>query len=219
MDTQDPPVGGEQRRGMTTQDLVDWAHQRQRPEEGAQEQRAQEQRVQRAGVQEPDTAAASPAQAASAEAAPVERGSATVPQDTQRVAAPPPTDQPVGQREAVADQVRTEPQPAGATAELAGTGAGAVTAEQPTPLFNGEQVRQYRGRWTQLQVAFVDEPRRAVQQADELVAEVMQTLAATFAENKRQLESQWRREGQADTEELRLALRRYRTFFDQLLRG
>lgn len=86
------------------------------------------------------------------------------------------------------------------------------------PLFDSAEVERLRGRWIELQAAFVDEPQSAVRDADALVAEVMQTLAATFAEHKRELEGQWQREGSADTEDLRLALRRYRSFFDQLLR-
>jgi len=180
MDTRDPAAGGEQRRSVTTEDLVDWAHRHQRPEEGRPEEgRPVEER---------------PVERRTAEGAGAQRQESAAAEDTRRPAAAPATDRP---------EPAPEPPP----------------DEQRTPLFKAEQVQEYRSRWNQLQVAFVDEPRRAVQQADELVAEVIQTLAATFAEHKRQLESQWRREGEADTEELRLALRRYRAFFDQLLRG
>ena len=64
---------------------------------------------------------------------------------------------------------------------------------------------------------FVDEPQITVQQADELVAEVMQTLATQFAETRRRLEGQWSSNADVSTEDLRLALMRYRSFFNRLL--
>jgi hypothetical protein len=89
---------------------------------------------------------------------------------------------------------------------------------EATQLFAVNEVEGLRTRWLQVQAAFVDDPRNAVQQADQLVAEVMQTLAAMFNKNKQELEGQWRREGTADTEDLRHAVLRYRAFFHQLLR-
>ena len=86
-----------------------------------------------------------------------------------------------------------------------------------TPLFKGTDGETFHRRWSDIQASFVDEPRGAVEQADGLVAEVMQRLAQVFAEERRTLEQQWDRGGEADTEELRLALRRYRSFFDRLL--
>ncbi|MFC5052195.1 hypothetical protein [Saccharothrix xinjiangensis] len=68
-----------------------------------------------------------------------------------------------------------------------------------------------------MQADFVDDPREAVQRADELVAQVIQNLATTFAARKSSLEGQWQQGGQVDTEELRQALKRYRSFFDRLL--
>ncbi|QTR04750.1 hypothetical protein J7S33_08025 [Saccharothrix algeriensis] len=84
-------------------------------------------------------------------------------------------------------------------------------------LFTTDEAGGYRSEWRALQADFVDDPRDAVRRADELVAQVIQSLATTFAEHKRSLEGQWQEGGQADTEELRLALRRYRSFFDRLL--
>jgi len=86
-----------------------------------------------------------------------------------------------------------------------------------TPLFKGEDAAQFRERWTDIQASFVDDPRRAVEQADTLVAEVMQRLAQAFADERKTLEQQWDRGGDTETEELRLALRRYRSFFGRLL--
>jgi inorganic triphosphatase YgiF len=72
-------------------------------------------------------------------------------------------------------------------------------------------------RWTSIQASFVDEPREAVRQADTLVAEAIQRLAETFAREKANLEEQWGRGDDISTEDLRQALRRYRSFFDRLL--
>lgn len=72
-------------------------------------------------------------------------------------------------------------------------------------------------RWTEIQTGFVDEPQEAVRQADALVAEAIQRLAETFAREKSALEEQWSRGGEVTTEDLRQALRRYRSFFDRLL--
>jgi hypothetical protein len=85
------------------------------------------------------------------------------------------------------------------------------------PLFAANDAEGFRHKWSDVQASFVDEPRRAVEQADALVAEVMQRLAQVFADERRRLEQQWDRGGDTDTEELRLALRRYRSFFDRLL--
>jgi len=72
-------------------------------------------------------------------------------------------------------------------------------------------------RWGAIQAGFVDEPRRAVEEADGLVAELIQRLARTFAAERTRLEEQWSRGDQVSTEDLRVSLRTYRTFFNQLL--
>ncbi|WIX74986.1 hypothetical protein QRX50_25850 [Amycolatopsis carbonis] len=92
---------------------------------------------------------------------------------------------------------------------------GARTDSAP-PLFEGGDVERFRNRWQEVQTDFVDDPRRAVRDADELVASVISSLAETFAAHKGELEAQWR-DGEPATEDLRIALRRYRSFFDQLL--
>lgn len=114
-----------------------------------------------------------------------------------------------------AESTPAEPTP---SAEQASPSVGPGDGEV-APLFAASDVEGLRTRWMQLQAAFVDDPRDAVQQADQLVAEVIQNLAAMFNASKRELEGQWRREGTADTEDLRQALRRYRTFFDRMLRN
>ena len=81
----------------------------------------------------------------------------------------------------------------------------------------GQAVR-WRAEWTRIQGGFVDDPRASVREADTLVATVMQGLAGTFADRKQQLEGQWQAGDEVATEDLRLALRQYRSFFDRLLR-
>jgi hypothetical protein len=89
--------------------------------------------------------------------------------------------------------------------------------EEAVPeLFTVDEIKHFRADWQDIQTAFVDDPQSAVREADELVAAVIQSLAATFAEHKSELESQWS-QGEAPTEDLRIALRRYRSFFNQLL--
>jgi len=90
-------------------------------------------------------------------------------------------------------------------------------ASQPTPLLIADETHTFRSRWDSIQTGFVDEPRHSVEQADGLVAEVMKRLAETFAEERSKLEGQWSRGDNVSTEDLRLALQRYRSFFDRLL--
>ena len=96
-------------------------------------------------------------------------------------------------------------------------GAANDAAQERTPLFPSDQSESFKGRWTKIQSGFVDEPRQAVEQADQLIAEVMKTLAGSFADERRNLERQWDRDGNVSTEDLRLGLQRYRSFFDRLL--
>jgi hypothetical protein len=92
--------------------------------------------------------------------------------------------------------------------------ATAVTAE---PLFPSNELETLRTRWKEVQTAFVDEPRKAVEQADGLVASAMKRLAEVFADERSRLEQQWDRGDSVSTEDLRVALQRYRAFFDRLL--
>jgi hypothetical protein len=84
-------------------------------------------------------------------------------------------------------------------------------------LFAEQDAADLRQRWSDIQTAFVDEPRRSVEQADSLVAEVMQRLAEGFANERGSLERQWDRGDNVTTEDLRVALQRYRSFIDRLL--
>jgi hypothetical protein len=87
-----------------------------------------------------------------------------------------------------------------------------------TALFPENESKNFQKRWTDVQTAFVDEPRRAVERADELVAEVIKRLADSFAQERAKLEGQWGRGDNVSTEDLRVALQRYRAFFDRLLK-
>ena len=86
-----------------------------------------------------------------------------------------------------------------------------------TALFSEGDIGDLRGRWSNVQTGFVDEPRRAVEEADKLVAAVMQRLAEGFAKERANLEKQWDGGDNVSTEDLRVALQRYRSFFDRLL--
>jgi hypothetical protein len=97
------------------------------------------------------------------------------------------------------------------------TQAGSEDAGADLALLDPADGQRFRQRWSDVQARFVDDPQEAVQSADGLVAELMQSLATGFSEHKGRLESQWQSGDQPDTEELRQALRRYRSFFDRLL--
>lgn len=89
--------------------------------------------------------------------------------------------------------------------------------DQPGPLFPDNELSEFRARWDKAQIRFVDEPRAAVEQADGLVATVVKRIAEQFATERAELEHQWDHGDNVSTEDLRQALRRYRSFFDRLL--
>ena len=86
-----------------------------------------------------------------------------------------------------------------------------------TPLFERAEADTLGSRWESIQAAFVDHPRESVQQADELVGDLMQRLSRTFADERSSLEEQWSARDEVSTEDLRVALQRYRSFFERLL--
>ena len=137
---------------------------------------------------------------------------------------------------------RTKPSDAGAPQDVAkdanGTAAGAASRDQdgpqettphreqrttddgderPAALVEPVKAADLQEKWTAIQVEFVDRPREAVSRADELVANVMQQVAARFADERSTLEQQWSSGDDVDTEDLRIALQRYRSFFKRLL--
>jgi len=104
------------------------------------------------------------------------------------------------------------------TADLvAGSGNGDGTRRPPEPRPLLGDTENYRRRWEAVQTGFVDEPRRAVERADALVAEIIQELSKSFAQERNGLETQWSEGDQVSTEDLRVSLQRYRSFFDRLL--
>jgi hypothetical protein len=101
------------------------------------------------------------------------------------------------------------------TATPTDTSRTATESDDTAPLLpDGEG---FQSRWEEIQVRFVDEPRGAVEDADALVATVMQRLAEGFAQERERLEAQWGRGEDISTEDLRIALQRYRSFFQRLL--
>jgi len=116
-----------------------------------------------------------------------------------------------------ADMVRmAENRPDGEAEANNKNAAKAVTAQAPA-LLPGNEVETMRSRWHEIQTGFVDEPRKAVEDADSLVAEAMKRLAEVFSQERSRLEEQWSRGNDVSTEDLRVGLQRYRSFFDRLL--
>jgi hypothetical protein len=89
--------------------------------------------------------------------------------------------------------------------------------DRPSQLFPDNELNDLRSRWDKAQIGFVDEPRTAVEQADSLVGTVVKRITEQFANERAELEHQWDRGDNVSTEDLRQALRRYRSFFDRLL--
>jgi hypothetical protein len=121
---------------------------------------------------------------------------------------------------------QSEPSSAPTQSAIAGTEAppkmtqgSRVESESPTErsLFADDELAGLRARWDSVQAGFVDDPKECVHKADGLVSDVVGRLATGFTETRSRLEEQWARGEEASTEDLRLALRRYRDFFDRLL--
>lgn len=89
--------------------------------------------------------------------------------------------------------------------------------KQLAPLFLPDVAKEFRSHWDTVQIGFVDDPRQAVRQGDELVGQVMKSLAETFSHERATLEGQLDQTDKASTETLRIALQRYRSFFERLL--
>ena len=94
----------------------------------------------------------------------------------------------------------------------------AAGVSEGMPLFSESEMGDFRSQWSKVQTGFVDEPRRTVEEADKLVAAVMQRLAESFANERSGLEKQWDSGDNVSTEDLRLPLQRYRSFLDRLLK-
>jgi hypothetical protein len=112
------------------------------------------------------------------------------------------------------DSDRVEPDGAAGAA-----GGAAETDAAAAPLFPAGDAGRFREQWASVQGQFVDEPRQAVEQADHLVAELMQRLATQFSETRAELERRWDGQENVSTEELRVAMTQYRSFFERLLQA
>jgi hypothetical protein len=89
--------------------------------------------------------------------------------------------------------------------------------EELIPLFEEDASRKFRSRWLTIQSKFVDDPKDSVKQADDLVADIIKNVTMSFADRRVSLEKQWNSGEDISTEDLRVALKRYRSFFDRLL--
>ncbi len=135
-------------------------------------------------------------------------------------------DQDTGERLTTAE-LAAATEPASRTSEMNTAAQGRPSAAQAVaarsaeetnePLFDEGESQEFRSRWERIQAGFVDEPHSAVEQADELVATVIKRLADIFAKERAGLEQEWAKGDNVSTEDLRIALRRYRSFFDRLL--
>jgi hypothetical protein len=117
----------------------------------------------------------------------------------------------------IPDRDVTAAQHASVVGDTASARRGSPADEHPNPLFAGNEAEEFRHRWVEVQTGFVDVPRQAVERADALVAAAIKRLAEIFANERNNLEQQWSRGDDVSTEDLRVALRRYRGFFDRLL--
>ena len=85
------------------------------------------------------------------------------------------------------------------------------------PLFDTDATEKFRARWLAIQSKFVDDPGDSVKQADQLVDDLLQNMMRSFADRRGSLEKQWNGGAKASTEDLRIALQQYRSFFERLL--
>jgi hypothetical protein len=116
-----------------------------------------------------------------------------------------------------ADRAGTQRSDPASTAAMARGDAAGASAEPLAALFQGPQADDLRHRWDAVQIGFVDDPRAAVRNADELVAQVLRTLAESFSEQRARIEQGLDGSDQSNTEAMRVALQRYRSFFQRLL--
>jgi hypothetical protein len=124
-----------------------------------------------------------------------------------------PAAEPLGATETADTETDTDTEPTG---DASGPETRDVDTDRE-PLFPNDQRERFTDRWHEIQSSFVDQPRDAVAEADSLVADLMQRLAASFSHERERLEGQWDRGDDVSTEDLRVALTRYRSFFDRLL--
>jgi polyhydroxyalkanoate synthesis regulator phasin len=95
---------------------------------------------------------------------------------------------------------------------------GAPTGQEEIALFEASEQEALRDRWSAIQTSFVDEPRRSVEEANDLVADLMNRLVSSFRDEQSRLEEQWSRGEEVTTQDLRMTLQRYRSFFGRVLK-
>ncbi|KAB1915058.1 hypothetical protein [Micromonospora sp. AMSO31t] len=124
-----------------------------------------------------------------------------------------------------AEPAMVDPDTSTTAAGAGAAGAALAGAARPTPgavpadaatLFAAETAQDFRDRWRDVQLRFVDDPRAAVGEAQSLVEEAIEALSAALREQKTKLGS-WQEFGSTDTEQLRVAVRGYRDFLDRVL--
>lgn len=115
------------------------------------------------------------------------------------------------------ERLEQEPRAEQRPAERRAPAASTSMMEELEPLFEGDEAKKFRTRWLNIQNKFVDDPRESVKQADELVAGVLKSVMMGFSERRVALEGHWNSGEDISTEDLRVALKRYRSFFDRLL--
>lgn len=117
------------------------------------------------------------------------------------------------------EPVEREPREVRAVKERRSENMATATADNDelAPLFETEEARKFRTQWLSIQSKFVDDPSASVKQADELVASVLKSVMMGFSDRRVALEQQWNSGENISTEDLRVALKRYRSFFDRLL--
>lgn len=96
--------------------------------------------------------------------------------------------------------------------------AASANEDDYSPLFENNEAEKFRTQWLEIQSRFVDDPRVAVKEADDLVADVIKNITRTFSDERMTLENQWKSGDKVSTEDLRMALQRYRSFFNRLLK-
>jgi hypothetical protein len=94
---------------------------------------------------------------------------------------------------------------------------GGPTGQEDVALFEASEQKAFWDRWSAIQTSFVDEPRRSVEEANDLLADLMNRLVSSFRDEQSRLEEQWSRGEEVTTEDLRMTLQRYRSFFGRVL--
>jgi len=116
-------------------------------------------------------------------------------------------------RDVVRD-VASEKRPEGEVISMEGR---RLNTREEGSLVGTRQIEELRGRWSGIQASFVDDPRKAVQEADALVSSAIEQIEGSFRDQRAQLEKQWSKGTDASTEDLRVAVQHYRALFDRIL--